>query len=132
MSNMHAIRVYPTLLTLLTLASCSTELRETARIISPDGHAVAVLIWVYGGGAAGSATRHIYIAEANAKSFEHPILSTTHCESLSMSWTDSNTLQVNYESNCSIKAFENHWYSPAAIQNAQPATVEIILNRKAL
>lgn len=113
----------------LILASCASEMRETARAVSPDGHSVAVIVWFYAGGAAGSATRAVYLAESKGQSFEHPVLTALHCESLAISWTDSHTLQVSYDSNCTIKAFENRWSSPSDIKAAKPASIEITLKR---
>jgi hypothetical protein len=111
------------------LASCSLEHRELARISSPDHTTLAILVWEYGGGAAGSSEHYVYVVEASAtKSPDKPDLTATQCDP-SISWSDSHTLQINYQPDCSIRQFQNKWYSASDIQNARHASVEIILNR---
>ena len=111
------------------LTSCSLEHRELARISSPDHNTFAILVWEYGGGAAGSSEHYVYVIEAGSKeSLDKPVLAATHCDP-SISWRDSRTLQINYQPDCSIRQFQNKWYSASDIQNARHSSVEIILNR---
>jgi hypothetical protein len=112
-----------------SLTSCSLEHRELARIASPDHNTLAILVWEYGGGAAGSSEHYVYLIEAGSKkSLDKPVLAATRCDP-SISWSDSHTLQINYQPDCSIRQFHNKWYSASDIQNARPSSVEIILNR---
>jgi hypothetical protein len=111
------------------LASCSLEHRELARISSPDHTTLAILVWEDGGGAAGSSEHYVYVMEAGATiSPNKPVLTATNCDP-SISWSDSYTLQIYYQPDCSIRQFQNKWYSASDIQNARHASVEIILNR---
>jgi hypothetical protein len=68
-----------------------------------------------------SSIHYVYISQANAKrSSDHPVLTSTYCDPL-LTWIDNHTLQISYTSLCSIRQFENKWYSPSDVQNAQKA-----------
>jgi hypothetical protein len=111
------------------LTACSLERREIARIVSPDHNTSAILVWEYGGGAAGSSEHHVYLMETGSKeSAKQPVLVATHCGP-SISWSDSHTLQINYQADCSIRKFQNKWHGASDTQNARHSEVEIILNR---
>src|ERR1700678_605980 len=60
------------------LTSCSLEHRELARIASPDHTTSAILVWAYGGGAAGSSEHDVYIVDASAtKLLDKPVLTVS-------------------------------------------------------
>lgn len=114
----------------LSLAACSVDRTEVDRKTSPDGHVTAVLMRETGGGAAGSSAYYVYLLEPNGSGkLKDASFVASRCAGLSLTWSGDHTLQLRYPSGCAIKQFVNLWYSPAAIANAQPADVEIVLVR---
>jgi hypothetical protein len=92
---------------------------------------LGIVVWEFGGGAAGSSEHYVYVVDAaSTKTPDKPVLSATNCDP-TISWLDSHTLQINYQSDCTIRQFQNKWFSASDIQNAHHASVEIILNRLA-
>ena len=58
----------------------------------PDHNTLAILVWEYGGGAAGSSEHYVYVIEAGSKkSLDKPALAAAHCDP-SISWSDYHTL----------------------------------------
>lgn len=114
---------------LLLLTGCSSEKRELKSLASPDHATTAVVMQELGGGATVSSVYSIYLSEGKGKLSE-PILTATYCGGLSVSWEGGRTLLVEYDPECNIRQFINHWWSKSAIQNAQSATVEIVLIRR--
>ncbi len=114
---------------LFALTACSSETREVMRVASPDHTTTVVETREHGGGAAGSAVYYLYMLEAGG-TIGAPILTATYCGGLTVTWQGNSKLQVAYDSQCNIRQFVNRWWSKSAIQNAQVATVEIVLARK--
>jgi hypothetical protein len=114
---------------LVVLTGCSSEKRELKSLASPDHATTAIVMQELGGGATVSSVYSIYLSEDKGKLSE-PILTATYCGGLAVSWEGDRTLQVEYDSDCNIRQFINHWWSRSAIQNAQSATVEIVLLRR--
>jgi hypothetical protein len=122
-------KVLACVLVCLTLPGCSMERSETARVTAPDGHATAVLTEEVGGGAAGAGRYYLYITEdKDSQSLSDPNFMATSCPGLSVVWKSNQFLTLNYPSDCSIRKFDNHWFSPSDIQNARKS-VEIVLAR---
>ncbi len=116
--------------TLMWVASCSVERSELARVASPDQRTIAVLVREFAGGAAGSSGYYLYLIDAHGKgALDHPTLTATRCEGLSVAWEDNALLQVHYNSTCSIKQFVNRWYSSSDVRDAQLVKVEVVLVR---
>ncbi len=113
----------------LALTACSSETREVMRIASPDQTKTVVETREHGGGAAGSAVYYLYMSETGG-TIGAPILTATYCGGLNVTWQGSSTVQVSYDYQCNIRQFVNRWWSKSAIQNAQAATVEIVLSRR--
>lgn len=115
---------------LMWASSCSVEQTELAQIASPDQRTIAVLVREFAGGAAGSSGYYLYFIDARGKgALGHPNLTATRCEGLSMAWADSTSLQVHYDSACSIKQFVNRWYSSTDASDPQLVKVEVVLVR---
>jgi len=71
----------------------------------------------------------VYVIGADLKkSTGKPVFAATNCDP-SISWPHSHTLQINYQPDCSIRQFQNKWYSASDIQKARHSSVEIVLNR---
>jgi hypothetical protein len=116
-------------LIVLSLASCSSDSHEVARVISPDSRNVAVLLYVRGA-APGPARQELYLSTADShQSLRDPNLITRHCEPLNITWLDSQTLQVDYGT-CSIDQFKNYWTSAAGERNKDPTRIDITLYRR--
>jgi hypothetical protein len=115
------------------LACCSMEHRELARISSPDQKLEAILVWEFGGGAAGSSEHYLYLVDTGPKeSRQKPVWEGGNCNGTAISWLDGHTLQITYPSPyCTIRQFTNKWYSPSQIQNDRYDPVEIVLHRRA-
>jgi hypothetical protein len=117
-------------LLLIGLASCSEERKEVNRHISPNQQLVAVLMESATSGAARLVQEDIYLNDQGIPlNLDKPVFRGTGCERLSFEWANDYTLQIHYETTCSISQFTNRWFRPSDVAAGHPVPVEIILIR---
>jgi adenosine/AMP kinase len=115
---------------LLGLASCSAERRELIRHNSPNQKLIAVSMESMAGSAAGSVHEDIYISDQGVPlNLDKSIFSAVGCEQLSFNWANDYTLEIHYESACTIGQFTNRWFRPADLAAGRPVPIEIVLIR---
>jgi hypothetical protein len=120
------------LLVLLTgvLCACSVDRRELDRHGSPDEKLMAVLVEATTGGAAGAVSYDLYVYEVRAShDLDKPVFTASHCEGLTFSWLNDYTLQLHYQTPCSIEHFTNRWYRPTDVAVGRDVPIEITLVR---
>jgi len=110
-----------------SLAACSMDRSETARVVSPSGQISAILTSDFGGGAAGVAIYSLYLTEGKAAELKHPNFVANNCTGLTVAWLAPKILQLNYPQDCAIKKFVNFWYSRQDSNSARPTRIEIVL-----
>ena len=113
------------------LAACSAEQKELHRQISPDQKLVAVLMESLLKDPAGSVQENIYVGDRGLPlSQDKPVFSAVGCERVSFEWANEYTLQIHYETTCTIGQFTNRWDRPSNVATGRPNPIEIILMRK--
>ncbi len=124
-------KAFPALVvSLFLVVACSPEQKELGRRVSPDQKLVAVLMESMTGGAAGSVHEDIYINDQGLPlTLDDPVFGAIGCDHLSFEWTNDYTLQIRYDSVCTIKQFTNRWFRPSDLAVGRPNPVEIILVR---
>jgi hypothetical protein len=92
-------------------AYASPELKEVARVPSPDRQFDAVLVEVEvdAFGATVSTPYRVYIVPTGSKKFEYPIMKGAQFAELRLVWKDPQLLEIQY-SKGQIYAFQNFWY----------------------
>jgi hypothetical protein len=112
------------------LAGCSPEQKELSRQVSPNQRLVAVLTESILKDAAGSVREDIYLNDQGIPlNLDKPVFSAVGCDRLLFEWTNDYTLQIHYETTCTISQFTNRWFRPSDVAVGRPNPVEIILIR---
>lgn len=121
------------MLLLAALCACSVDQKteELARQPSPNQKLVAVIMETLTGTAAGSVYEDIYINDRGLPlNLKDPVLSAVGCGNLRLGWTNDYTLEIHYDSTCTIRQFTNRWSRPSDVAVGRPNPMEIILIRK--
>jgi hypothetical protein len=118
------------MLLLVGLAGCSAQQKEHSRQISPNRRLVAVLMESTPKDAAGSVREDIYVNDQGVPlNLDTPVFSAVGCDRLSFDWVNDYTLQIHYETTCTISQFTNRWSRPSDVAVGRPNPIEIILIR---
>ena len=118
------------LLTALWGCSVDQKTEELARQPSPNQELVAVMMETLTGGAAGSVYEDIYINDKGLPlNLKDPVLGAVGCDHLRIGWANDYTLEIRYESTCTIRHFTNRWSRPSDVAAGRPNPIEIILIR---
>ncbi|HTD73418.1 MAG TPA: hypothetical protein VK652_07810 [Steroidobacteraceae bacterium] len=118
------------ILLVVALGSCSAEQKELRRQISPNQKLVAVLMESLLKDAAGSVQENIYVNDQGLPlSLDKPVFSAVGCDHVSFGWVNDYTLQIHYETTCTITQFTNRWSRPSDVAVGKPNPIEIILIR---
>jgi hypothetical protein len=118
------------ILLLVGLAGCSAEQKELSRQISPNRKLVAVLMESTSKDAAGSVREDMYVNDQGVPlSLDKPVFSAVGCDRLSFDWVNDYTLQIHYETTCTISQFTNRWSRPSDVAVGRPNPIESILIR---
>lgn len=124
------LRTSLTLVAIVILAGCSPEQKELSRQVSPNQKLVAVLTESILKDAAGSVREDIYLNDQGIPlNLDKPVFSAVGCDHLLFEWTNDYTLQIHYETTCTISQFTNRWFRPSDVAVGRPNPVEIILIR---
>ena len=125
-----ALSLGTAMLLLAGLGACSPEQKELRRQISPDRKLVAVLMESLLKDAAGSFQENIYVNDQGLPlNLDKPVFNAVGCNHVSFEWTNEYTLQIHYETTCTISHFTNRWDRPSNIAVGRPNPIEIILIR---
>jgi hypothetical protein len=119
-------------LLLAALWGCSVDQKteELARQPSPNQKLVAVIMETLTGGAAGSVYEDIYINDQGLPlDPKDPVFGAVSCDHLRLGWANDYTLEIHYESTCTIRQFTNRWSRPSDVAVGRPNPIEIILIR---
>jgi hypothetical protein len=118
------------ILLLADLEACSAEQKELRRQTSPNQKLTAVLMESLLKDAAGSVQENIYVNDQGLPlNLDKPVFSAVGCDHLSFEWLNDYTLQIQYETTCTISQFTNRWFRPSDLAAGRPIPVEIILIR---
>jgi hypothetical protein len=118
------------ILVLAGLWGCSAKQKELRRQPSPNQKLVAVLTESILKDAAGSVREDIYLNDQGIPlNLDKPVFSAVGCDRLLFEWTNDYTLQIHYETTCTISQFTNRWFRPSDVAVGRPNPVEIILIR---
>ena len=118
------------ILLLAGLSGCSAERNELRRLVSPDQKLVAVLMETISGGGGGSIHEDIYLNDQGIPlSLDKPVFSAVGCDHVRFDWANDFTLQIHYETTCTISHFTNRWDRPSNIAAGRPNPIEVILIR---
>jgi len=114
----------------LLLSACGARSeKELARLNSPDGKLVALLLQVDpGGGATVGFTNYVYLNPAAQDSRRHPLFEGYSCGPMSIAWVDDKTLKLTYYSHCHITKFDNEWWTGSDVSSIR--VVELVLERR--
>lgn len=119
-----------TLLAFACLGGCTAEQKELSRRMAPNQKVVAVLVETVLRDAAGSVREDIYVNDQGLPlNLDKPVFSAVGCDRVSFDWVNDYTLQIHYETTCTINQFTNRWFRPADLAVGRPNPVEIILIR---
>jgi len=112
------------------LAGCSPEQKELRRQTSPNQKLVAVLMESMVKDAAGSVREDIYVNDQGLPlNLDKPVFSAVGCDHVSFEWLNDYTLQIHYETTCTIGQFTNRWSRPSDVATGRPNPIEIVLIR---
>jgi hypothetical protein len=118
------------ILLLAGLGACSAEQKELRRQTSPNQKLTAVLMESLLKDAAGSVQENIYVNDQGLPlNLDKPVFSAVGCDHLSFEWLNDYTLQIQYETACTISQFTNRWFRPSDLAAGRPIPIEIILIR---
>ena len=118
------------LLCLLVLSGCAADQKEIRRQTSPNQKLFAVLMESVSGGPGGSLHGDIYLNDQGLPlNLDKPVFSATGCDHLGFEWLNDYTLQIRYQTACTIGHFTNRWFRPSDIAAGHPNPIEIILIR---
>ena len=118
------------ILLLAGLGGCSAEQKELSRQTSPNQKLVAVLMESITAGAGGAVHEDIYLNDRGVPlNLDKPIFSAVGCDHVGFEWLNDYTLQIHYETTCTISRFTNRWFRPSDLAAGRPVPVEIILSR---
>jgi hypothetical protein len=118
------------ILLLADLEACSAEQKELRRQTSPNQKLTAVLMESLLKDAAGSVQENIYVNDQGLPlNLDKPVFSAVGCDHLSFEWLNDYTLQIQYETTCTISQFTNRWFRPSDLAAGRPIPIEIILIR---
>jgi hypothetical protein len=116
---------------LVGLGGCSAEQKELRRQVSPNQKLVAVLMESILKDAAGSVREAIYVNDRGVPlNLDKPVFSAVGCDRVSFDWANDYTLQIHYETTCTISQFTNRWFRPSDVAVGRPNPIEIILIRR--
>jgi len=118
------------ILVLLGLAGCSAQQKELRRQVSPNQKLIAVLMESIAGGNEGSVHEDVYVNDQGIPlNLDKPVFSAVGCDRLTFEWVNDYTLQIHYETTCTISQFTNRWVRPSDLAAGRPNPIEIILAR---
>jgi hypothetical protein len=115
------------ILLVAAVCGCAAEHKEVGRQISPNQKLVAVLTDSMDGE---SVREDIFLNDQGLPlNLDKPIFSGLGCDHLSFDWANEYTLQIHYETTCSISHFTNRWFRPSDLAVGRPVPIEIVLIR---
>jgi hypothetical protein len=126
-----ALRTSLAFVAIVILAGCSAEQKEQRRQISPNQKLVAVLMESFLKDAAGSVQEDIYVNDQGLPlNLDKPVFSAVGCDHVTFDWANDYTLEIHFETTCTINQFTNRWSRPSDVAVGRPNPIEIILIRR--